>query len=262
MQPIGQLQPSAARRMRGVLFDIDDTVLDHGRLSIESLTALYKLQAAGLLAVGVTGRPVAWGQVLVRQWPVDAVLTENGPLWVVQRQRRVVTLDRLTVEERNTRRADLMALVWELRARFPQLEPADDAAVRLADFTFDIGEAVVVPPEVIADVTRFATARGAKVTRSSIHLHISLDGDDKATGTLKFLSQVHGLDPTASRYEFAFIGDSENDRSCFAAFETTVAVANLRGRPTLPPRYITSGKMGAGFAEFVERLLLARSLRA
>lgn len=262
MIPIASLPSDVGRNLDGVLFDIDDTVLDHGRLGLASLTALYRLQAAGLLAIGVTGRPVAWGHVLARQWPVNGMVTENGALWVIHEHKRVVTLDRLTPSERAQRRTRLMALVNEVAERFPDVAPADDASSRLSDFTLDIGETVSVPGDRVAEVAAFASARGARVTRSSIHLHMTFDTDDKASGVLRFLSQIYGKDPTASRHRFAFIGDSDNDAPCFAAFETTVGVANFRGRPSLPPRYVTQGPMGTGFAEFVDRLLLARSLAA
>jgi HAD superfamily hydrolase (TIGR01484 family) len=259
MKPIAELPIQEASRLRAVLFDVDDTVLSHGSLSIASLDAMYRLKSAGVLLVGVTGRPVSWGHVLVRQWPVDGFVTENGALAVVQRERRIVTLDRLTEGQRRERRARLLELVSAVRREFPTLVPSDDAHSRWADYTLDIGESVVVSPEVVAAVSAFARELGARVTRSSIHLHLSLEVDDKATGVLRFLSNTHGMDPTTSRYECAFIGDSENDGPCFSAFETTVAVANYRGRPSLRPRYVTRNLMGAGFAEFAERLLLARS---
>ncbi len=262
MRPIADLLPAVAARVRAVLFDVDDTVLDHGRLSTRSLDAMYRLKDNGMLLVGVTGRPVTWGQVLVRQWPLDGMVTENGALAVTQKENRVLTLDRLTRHQREARRAQLLMLVTGLRQQFPDIQPSDDAESRIGDYTLDIGETTIVSSHVVAEVTSYARLHGARVTRSSIHLHLSLDVDDKATGVLRFLSQEYGMDPTVGRYHCAFIGDSENDSPCFAAFDTTVCVANFRGRPSLPPRYITQGKMGTGFAEFAERLLLARSLGA
>lgn len=258
MKLISELTPGAAQCLNTVLFDVDDTVLDHGLLGVRSLQALYRLRDAGLRAVAVTGRSVGWGQVLVRQWPIDGVVAENGALALIQRDRRVTVVDRLTPSQREQRRTQLRALVSHLRQQFPLLVPADDAESRVADYTFDIGETTTLPAEVVTAVSDYARAHGARVTRSSIHLHVCLEVDDKATGTLRFLSRVYGMDPTSSRYHCAFIGDSENDGPCFAAFDTTVGVANFRGRPSLPPRFVTQGRMGAGFAEFVECLLSAR----
>ena len=107
--------------------------------------------------------------------------------------------------------------------------------------------------------SELARERGARVVRSSIHLHVAYDGDDKASGVLRFLREQHGADATAARQRFAFIGDSENDAPCFGAFEHTFGVANLRGRPTVGPRWLTQAERGAGFAEAARALIAARA---
>jgi hydroxymethylpyrimidine pyrophosphatase-like HAD family hydrolase len=187
------------------------------------------------------------------------MVTENGALSLVVKNGRTVILDRLTLDQRIARRAALTKLVSEVQARFPLLQPSDDAFSRQADFTLDIGEAVTVPNDIVEQASRFARAQGARVTRSSIHLHLSLDVDDKASGSLRFLSQVLGLDPTLCRSTFAFVGDSENDAACFNAYDTTIAVANFRGAPARNPRYITQHAMGAGFVELAQKLLQHRA---
>ena len=258
MKPASQFAAAAARRLAGVLFDLDDTLLDHGRLTVAALTSLYQLAEAGLILVGVTGRPAGWGQVLARQWPVSGMVTENGIIALVQRGQRVELLDRASPEQRTARRAQLGELVRELRSRFPELEPSDDVAGRVADFSFDIAESRQVDPSVVLAATELARERGARVVRSSIQLHLSFDGDDKASGALRFLHTVHGVDATLARQRFAFIGDSENDAPCFGAFEHTFGVANLQGRPSLLPAYRASQPMGAGFAEITQVLLEGR----
>lgn len=257
MRSISELSPIEAARIEAVLFDIDDTVLCHGSLRVEALDALYRLKNAGRVLVGVTGRPLAWGEVLVRQWPVDGMVTENGILTAVKRGERITTVDRLSKAERQARRVALLQHAQELQARFPVLQPSDDVSGRVGDFTFDIGETVTVPCELVQSVMAHARGLGLRVTRSSIHLHVSLDADDKATGVLRFLGTELGMDPTRARDVCAFIGDSENDAACFAAFRTTVGVANLRGRPSVNPRYVTQARMGLGFAEFADALLVA-----
>lgn len=258
MKPAAQFPAAAARSLTGVLFDLDDTVLDRGRLSQAALAALYRLSDAGLLLVGVTGRPAGWGQVLVRQWPVAGMVTENGIIALVQRQHRVHLLDRLGHAAREQRRAQLLELVAELRERFVELEPSDDIAGRFSDYSFDIAESRQVDAAVVRAASDYARERGARVVRSSIHLHVCYDGDDKASGALRFLHGEHGIDPTAARYRFAFVGDSENDAPCFGAFEHSFGVANLRGRCSMLPRYIASQPMGRGFAEIADVLLAGR----
>lgn len=247
-----------ARSLLGVLFDLDDTVLDGGRLTLAALEALYRLHEAGLILVGVTGRPAAWGQVLARQWPVSGMVTENGIIALVRRENRVVVLDRATEPERRERTQRIAILVNELRSRFPELEPSDDVAGRLADYSFDIAESKLVPDEVVRAAATFAKERGARVVRSSIQLHVSYDVDDKASGVMRFLRQVHGVEPTAAMFRFAFVGDSENDGPCFAAFHHSFGVANLSGRSSILPRYRATQNAGAGFAEIARALLGAR----
>jgi len=259
VKPVTAFPAEQARALRGVLFDLDDTVLDHGRLTLPALEAMYALGASGLLLVGVTGRPASWGQVLVRQWPVAGMLTENGSIALVRRQARVEILDRASYVERQERGRRLAELVAELRARFSELEPSDDVSGRLADYSFDIAESRQVAAEVVRAASEFARERGARVVQSSIQLHVSFEGDDKASGVLRFLGAEHGVDATAARYRFAFVGDSENDAPCFAAFEHSFGVANLRGRPSILPRYRANGAMGAGFSEIASAILAARA---
>lgn len=258
MKPASQFPHADSRALLGVLFDLDDTVLDGGRLTLAALSALYRLHDAGLILVGVTGRPAAWGQVLVRQWPVSGMVTENGIIALVKRDNAVVVLDRASQDERQARRQRLWALVKEVREQFPDLVPSDDVSGRLADYSFDIAEAHRVPAEIVAAATELARGRGARVVQSSIQLHVSYDVDDKASGVVRFLREQHGIDPTLARFRFAFVGDSENDGSCFSAFQHSFGVANLRGRSSLLPRYLATKPMGAGFAEITDAILAGR----
>lgn len=258
MQPLSALAAPAARALSGLLFDVDDTVLDPGALRVEALAAMYRLHAAGLMLIAVTGRPASWGHVLLRQWPLRGAVTENGAVALTRVRGRIALLDRLSAEERAQSRARLSQLVEELRRRYPELTSADDVSGRHADHSFDIAETTRVSEATIRAVSADARAAGARVVRSSIQLHVGFDVDDKASGVLRFLQQVEGIDATAARRQFAFIGDSENDAACFAAFRTTFAVNNLRGRFTLPPRYLADLPHGAGFAQVADALLEKR----
>src|SRR4051812_15730692 len=64
--------------VRGVCLDIDDTLSTQGKLTAEAFAALWKLRAAGLAVVPITGRPAGWCDLIARFWPVDAVVGENG----------------------------------------------------------------------------------------------------------------------------------------------------------------------------------------
>ena len=78
MKPFSDIELSQAQKLRYVLCDIDDTITTDGKLPPESYTALWRLHDAGYRVIPVTGRPAGWCDLIVRQWPVTAVVGENG----------------------------------------------------------------------------------------------------------------------------------------------------------------------------------------
>jgi HAD superfamily hydrolase (TIGR01484 family) len=258
MKPISQLDPAEAQRLRGVAFDLDDTLLDHGRLGEATYSSLFRLLEAGLELYGVTGRPAGWAEVLARLLPVRAVVAENGAVFCARRGERVVLVDSVDAATRRERDARLQTLLGEFRERFPDIEPADDVRARVSDRTFDIGEYRQVGARRVQEASAFLSEQGARVFVSSVHLHATFDYADKASGAVRLLADDSGLDATAVRHAYAYLGDSENDASCFAAFTVSIGVANLRGRATLRPRYITSQPMGKGVTEAAAVILSLR----
>jgi len=258
MRGIEQLTAVEAKRLTGLLFDLDDTLLDGTRLGEKAYSSLFRLREAGLVLVGVTGRPSGWVEVLARQWPVDGMVAENGAIAcdVVDEKLRLVDF---AASERAGRRERLDAIARELVRRFPALCPSDDSSARRTDVAFDIGEHEHVPADDVERVRSAAAELGARTITSSVHLHVSLDGANKASGATRFLAARFGWDTTESLSRLAFIGDSENDEACFSAFRTTIAVRNFRGRPTVPPRFITREPRGNGFAEAASLILSRRA---
>lgn len=257
MLPISALPERVPQRLRGLLFDLDDTLLDHAKLTEAAYSSLFRLREAGFESYAVTGRPAGWAAVIARQWPIDGAVAENGAIAFVADERGLRSFDPVAPPERLARRHALATLVDEVQAQFPELVPADDVPLRHTDFTFDIGEQQRVPGERVALVRTFAEARGASTLASSVHLHLSFDREDKASGAVRLIRSLRGLDASAILARYAFIGDSENDAACFAAFQTSIGVKNLSGRPTLTPRYLTTRERGAGFVEAVTALLQA-----
>jgi len=243
--------------LRGLLFDLDDTLLDHSKLSEAAYSALFRLREAGFELYAVTGRPAGWAAVIVNQWPINGAIAENGAIAFYADERGLHTKDTVPISERERRTLALAALCAEIRAEFPELVAADDVPLRRCDYTFDIGEHERVPAARVAQVRRFAEARGASTLGSSVHLHVSFDRADKASGAVRLIHSLERQDPSAILTRYAFIGDSENDASCFAAFRHSIGVRNLSGRPSLAPRYITISERGKGFVEAAQALLKA-----
>jgi HAD superfamily hydrolase (TIGR01484 family) len=261
VKPLVALPPEEARRLHGLLFDLDDTLLSHGLLTRVAYGALWDLHDAGMKLVAVTGRPSGWGEVMARQWPIEGCVTENGAVHLVREGKGVARRDACDELERRSRRIRLAGLVDRVRELVPEARLTDDVDARRSDVTWDIGERVKLPEDRVQAIARAIEEAGARWTRSSVHLHATYDRDDKASGTLRFLSQQLGEEAGAAVARFAFVGDSGNDAACFAAFRTTFGVANVRAalhHLSVPPRYVADRSMGEGFAEVAAEILRKR----
>ena len=261
MKPLATLPTDEARGLRGLLFDLDDTLLTHGLLVRVAYDALWDLHDAGLKLVAVTGRPSGWGEVLARQWPVEGCVTENGAVHVLRQGTGVARRDACDEATRRSRRVRLAQLVERVRELVPEARLTDDVDARRSDVTWDIGERMKLPVDRVRIVVQAIGEAEARSTQSSVHLHATYDTDDKASGALRFLSQQLGEEAGAAVTRFAFVGDSGNDAPCFAAFRTTFGVANVRdavSRLSVPPRYVADRAMGEGFADIAAEILRKR----
>jgi len=273
VKPLVDLPAAAARSLSGVIFDLDDTLLDHGALTEAAYSAMFVLRRAGLSLIACTGRPAGWGEVIARQWPIDAAIAENGAVAFVREgsasDARVAAIGAPPGStaatrghtERRSRRAVLLGLAEELVSRFPDAALADDNDLRATDVTIDIGEHRRVRPEDARAMRALAAGRGVRTLQSSVHIHLTTETADKASASIRVLSDHFGEDATRARSRYAFIGDSGNDAAPFAAFAVTFGVANVHphlGKLSIPPRYVTAEPMGRGFAAIAERLAALR----
>ena len=262
MRPLSEVPAAAARALSGVVFDLDDTLLDHGALGEAAYGALFRLRASGLRLFACTGRPAGWGEVIQRQWPIDATVAENGAIALVRRPGgKVDALDALAAGARRARRAELLALAEALVLRFPAAALADDNGARWTDVTIDIGEHRTVPAEQVQQMRAVTHGQGVRTFQSSVHLHLTREVEDKASGVIRLLTDEFREDPTRALTRYAFVGDSANDGAAFAAFALTFGVANVRAhltRMSVPPRFVAASPMGLGFAEIARRLVSLR----
>lgn len=262
MRPLSELPLERARALRGLVFDLDDTFLVGGALDPRALDSLFAMRDAGLALHACTGRPALWAELALRQWPIDSATAENGAVFYVRRGDRVERRDRLSAEARRRRRAELMAIGGRVLSDRPEIAFADDNDARLTDVTIDVGEHARVPADVVRALERRARAEGARTFTSSVHLHLTFDADDKASGALRAIAATSGDDATGARSAFAYVGDSGNDAAAFAAFDCTVGVANVRShlsRLIVPPRWVCARARAEGFAELAATLVRARN---
>lgn len=264
MQPLTALPDAVRRAVRGVLTDIDDTVSTGGRVTAAAYAAMERLRDAGLLVIPVTGRPAGWCDHIARMWPVDAVVGENGALYMIHDQgarklRKCYADSEPDRQAARERRADIAAKV--LRA-VPGCALASDQGYRDTDLAIDYCEDVApLPPAAVERIAALLRAEGMTSKVSSIHVNGWFGAHDKLTMTRTLLREAFGIDLDAECSHFVFVGDSPNDAPMFEFFPTSIGVANVRrfaGRLAAQPKYVTEQESGAGFAELANFLLAGR----
>ncbi len=264
MRPIADFPPEGRRRMRGVFFDIDDTLTTAGKLTAEAYSALARLSRGGFVCVPITGRPAGWCDHIARMWPVDAVVGENGAFYFryLAKERGMVRRFFLDADQRANHRQRLDRVRERILAGVPGAAVAADQAYREADLAIDFCEDVPrLPPERIERIVEIFRSEGAVAKVSSNHVNGWFGNYDKVTMTRILMAEAFGVDLDAEKDRYAFIGDSPNDSPMFAYFANAVGVANVRNfadRLEAAPAYVTGHDAGAGFAEFAEALLSVR----
>jgi HAD superfamily hydrolase (TIGR01484 family) len=256
VKPLVELPAGA---IRGLLFDIDDTLTTQGKLTAEAYAALERLHAAGKRTVAVTGRPAGWCDHMARMWPVDAVVGENGAFYFRYANGRLHRRYHDAPEVRERNRVRLTQIAERIVAAVPGCAIAADQPYRETDLAIDYCEDV--PPLPLAAAERIAElmrAAGLQAKVSSIHVNGWFGDYDKLAMTRRLFSAEFAIDLVREREAIAYAGDSPNDAPMFEFFRNSVGVANVQRFARViatPPKYITRASAGAGFAELVRHLL-------
>lgn len=257
MKPLAQMRDG--RRLHGLLFDIDETLTTEGKLTAEAYTAMERLKIAGKILVPITGRPAGWCDHIARMWPVDAVVGENGAFYFRHSQGKPVRRFQDDEKTRAGHRSRLQAIGKRIVEQVPGSALASDQPYRETDLAIDFCEDVPpLPLETAGRIAALMRVEGLTAKISSIHVNGWFGSYDKLAMTKQFFAEVFKCSPTALKQDFAFVGDSPNDAPMFAWFDNSVGVANITrfaGKIEAPPKYVTRGAAGAGFAELVAHLL-------
>ncbi len=265
MRPVASLSAEEASSVRFVLFDIDDTITEDGRLLRESYDAIWSLSEAGVAAVPVTGRPAGWCDLIARQWPVAGVVGENGAFALYMDGDRLECLYHEAAPDPAGVRERLAALGRDALEEFPGLRIAKDQPYRVFDVALDFAEEEPrLGLELAVRVKAFCESRGAVAKVSSIHVNAWFGAYDKLSMAERFLSSRFGYDPIHDSASVMYFGDSPNDEPMFGRFPLSCGVANVSGYASIlkaPPKFVTSRPFGYGFAEGVDVLLRLRENR-
>ena len=258
MESYRELNPAG---VRGVVFDIDDTVTRNGVLEPDAYAAMHLLADAGFELVAVTGRPLGWTDVIARLWPVRVAVGENGAGWTWVDDDGTHEGYFCSEAERAAQASLLDTIRREAEAAMPHVRTTNDHRHRRCDLAFDVGESVSLPRADIDALVALIEELGAQCSVSTVHAHAVPGPWDKAQGVERALEEVVGINLSAELERWVFVGDSGNDAAAFARFPKSVGVANVRGhldRLPIPPRYITDHDRGRGFAELAAHLVGGR----
>ena len=276
MKHFAQCEPSGWHNLTGLLTDIDDTLTTDGAITPDALQALADLKAAGLSVVAITGRPVGWSEPFAAQWPVDAIVAENG---AVALRRAAGDLNEIGLQRLSNKRwqlsksyqqppavrqhnyAHMQQVLAQIESEVPGARRATDSAGRETDIAIDHSEFTHLPQEAIDHAVRLMRAAGMNATVSSIHINGWFGDHNKLEGARWIVRELWGRDLDAEMDRWVYVGDSTNDQLMFQHFAHSVGVANVaRFVPQLQhlPRYITQGERGAGFAEVAKAILQGR----
>jgi HAD superfamily hydrolase (TIGR01484 family) len=258
------LWPAPARaRIQGVLTDIDDTLTTDGAITADALDALHRLRAAGLPVFAITGRPAGWSEGFALDWPLNAIVAENGAvaLWRGDDGR----LCRAHLQDAETRAANfqrLQAVAQRVLTEVPQARLAEDSPGRETDIAVDHSEFAHLNEAEMAQVVRLMRAEGLNATVSSIHINGWIGNHDKLAGARWIVRERLGRALDDELDHWVYVGDSTNDARMFGHFPHSVGVSNVaRFWDALShrPAYVTQGERGGGFAEVAAAVLEARS---
>ncbi len=247
--------------VRGLVFDIDDTVTRNGVLEPSAYAAMHQLADARIELIAVTGRPLGWADVIARQWPVRLALGENGAGWSWVAGGQFHEGYFCTPEEREAHASLLERIVAEVARQMPHVQVSSDHRARRCDVAFDVGELVTLPRSDIDRLVEIIEGFGVASSVSTVHAHAVPGPWNKANGVARALRDALDVDLDAERDRWVFVGDSGNDAAAFAYFPNSVGVANVREhlpRLPTPPRYVTDQPRGEGFAELASHVVAGR----
>ncbi len=230
-----------------VFTDIDDTLTDKGKLTWHAYKALWDLNDSGMLVVPVTGRSIAWCEMIVRTWPVFGVIGENGAFFM--------SLDKKMCIFETVPRKSLKNVEEQILKQIPNARLASDQFCRKYDLAIDICEDVQLADSEIDSIKQIFKQHGAHTKISSIHVNGWFGDYNKLTMIKKLLKNLKEKNVQDT---CVYIGDSPNDGPCFGFFKKSYAVSNIK--PYLEklkarPKVIAQYPGGKGFCEIAATLL-------
>ena len=269
MKDIKSITKDSVSSVTHVLTDIDDTLTREGLLEAQAFTAIWDLHNAGISVIPVTGRPAGWCDCIVRQWPVEGIVGENGAFIFYRDEGKIKELinpenpkGKEQLRNTNEKKKDDTSFdeVWQaVKKEVPAARIARDQFSRMFDLAIDFREDEPKLSFSTAEkIKKICNTHGAEAKISSIHVNTWFGTYDKLSMVRYYFDHRHGWKDEEIQKRIFYCGDSPNDEPMFAFFPKSCGVANIETFLTTMvslPIYKTNLIGGSGFAEFTKRLL-------
>jgi len=255
MKPLSALPSSS---IKAVFSDLDDTLTEKGQLNSATLQGLERLAMRNIWLVIVSGRPAGWADALMRLFPLDAVIFENGAGMMVREKDRIRTELLAKDIDFGKQKKILEETFKKIKTEIPKAKLATDQRYRLCDYAVDFNEEPPFLNDAQVDKVMAIVKKNPKLTAklSSIHVNYWYGNHTKVSACEHLIAKfgkAHGV----TKKNIVFSGDSPNDEPLFAYFPNSVGVANVRRflpKMKAKPKFIAQNPGGTGFLEIVKRL--------
>lgn len=250
-----------------ILTDIDDTLTSDGQLHSSAYSSLWRLRDAGLKIIPITGRPAGWCEMIARQWPVDAVIGENGGFYFryaldFKHSRKIKKMQRWFYCDEKTiaiNRQKLNQIEKIILTEVPGSAVSSDQFCRLMDLAIDFCEDVTpLDKSKVKQIVDIFEKNQAHAKVSSIHVNAWFGDYNKLSTTLKFFENEYQMNEEQVLAQSIFVGDSPNDEPLFSKFPLSFGVANiLKFAKDIKflPQFVTTQEGGEGFTEIADHIL-------
>lgn len=260
MKPFEETTLSELQDVKIILHDIDDTITNGGKLLPEAYGALWQLHNAGFRVIPVTGRPAGWCDMAVREWPIDAIVGENGAFVYYWKDGKPEMFRHPSIPAESVAEK-LNEVKKACLSGVPGCRVAKDQHFRLYDLAIDFREdEPKLPLSAAEQIREIAESLGAVAKVSSIHVNCWFGNYDKVSMTRLFLREIYGIENPERCV--LFFGDSANDEPMFRELPLCCGVENIRdflSRMKVHPAFLAKGEGGIGFANAVRHFLHIRT---
>lgn len=251
------------RDIEYVLCDVDDTLTTKGKLLPQALTSLWNLHDAGFKIIPITGGSAGWADAYLRQWPIDAVISESGAVAFYKSEGRYKRYTNPTIDQMGYRtKAD--CLIYDVLKHVKKAKLSSDHFARIFDIAFDYKSELPYLNECeIEKILEIAKTHGASSAVSSIHVNLWFGNYDKFEGTRSFFRDVLLLDLEKISSKCVYVGDAPNDQIMFKHFRNSFGVANIKNKLDImkyKPSYIANEDGGLGFNEIADKLISLKAI--